>query len=140
MRYLLDTSALIHLQRNHPALAARVASLPATAQLYASVIAQGELLYGALRAPARRRTTLAAEAGRLLADLADVLPVTTAVADRYARIKAQLAAQGTPIPANDIWVAAIALEAGLILVSDDAHFQNVPDLTVENWLTLPNSA
>jgi len=70
----------------------------------------------------------------VLGRVADVLPATPAVAERYGHIKAELAARGTLIPSNDIWVAATALEADLILVSDDAHFERVSGLRVENWV------
>lgn len=134
MRYLLDTNTCSHIQRNRPAVVARVASLPRAATFYASVIAQGEMLFGAHHAPRPRRAGLVAEVRSLMRDMADVLPVTPAAAERYGRLKAELAAQGTPIPDNDIWAAAIALEAGLIMVSDDTHFNHIPGLALENWL------
>jgi tRNA(fMet)-specific endonuclease VapC len=134
LRFLLDTNVCSQIQRNHPAVVARLASLPRAATFFASVITQGEMLFGAYHAPRPRRARLVAEVRSLMRDMADVLPVTRAVAERYGRLKAELAAQGAPIPANDIWAAAIALEAGLIMVSDDAHFQHVPGLAVENWL------
>jgi tRNA(fMet)-specific endonuclease VapC len=134
VRYLLDTNTCSHLQRNHPAITARMESLPRAARLYASAIAQGEMLYGAHHAHESSRPRLLRAIRGLLTSLAEVLPVTPAVAERYALLKSGLAAQGTPIPTNDIWVAAIALEAGLILVSDDAHFGHVRGLSVEDWL------
>lgn len=134
MRYLLDTNTCSHLQRNQPAIIAHLTGLPPAATFYTSVITQGEMLYGAHHVAKPRRAKLLTEIRSLLRDVADVLPVTPAVAERYGRLKAELAGQGTPIPANDIWVAAVAIEADLVLVSDDAHFQRVPGLRVENWL------
>jgi tRNA(fMet)-specific endonuclease VapC len=134
LRYLLDTNACSHIQRGHPVIVARLASLPRAAVFYTSVITQGEMLYGAHHVAKARRAKLLTEIRSLLRDMAEVLPVTCAAAERYGRLKAELAKQGTPIPANDIWVAAIAMEAGLIVVSDDAHFEHVPGLRVENWL------
>lgn len=134
MRYLLDTNTCSHLQRNQPVVVTRLASLPPAAALYTSVITQGEMLYGANHVPKPRRARLLKGIRGLLRDMAEVLPVTPAVAERYGLIKAELARQGTPIPANDIWVAAIAMEAGFIVVSDDAHFGHVAGLRVENWL------
>jgi tRNA(fMet)-specific endonuclease VapC len=52
----------------------------------------------------------------------------------YGRISAQLAQSGTPIPQNDIWIAALALQSGLPLATADSHFRNVAGLTVLLWL------
>ena len=49
-------------------------------------------------------------------------------ADRYARTAAALRAKGRPIPSNDIWIAAHALETGADLVSYDHHFGEVDGL------------
>lgn len=46
-------------------------------------------------------------------------------ADRYSRIAAQLKQQGTPIPSNDIWIAAQTMEYGAELVTMDRHFEKV---------------
>lgn len=53
------------------------------------------------------------------------------IARRYGLLVEQLRRAGTPIPTNDIWVAATALELGARLVSYDEHFQQVPGLIVE---------
>ena len=52
------------------------------------------------------------------------------VAERYGYLVRDLRQQGTPIPTNDLWIAAAALETGARLVSYDAHFQHVPGLIV----------
>jgi predicted nucleic acid-binding protein len=44
-----------------------------------------------------------------------------------------LARSGTPIPENDVWIAAVALEHGWPLATRDAHFARVPGLTVQDW-------
>ena len=46
----------------------------------------------------------------------------------YARVFAQLRAQGTPIPANDIWIAALVLQHDLHLYSHDGHFNHLPQI------------
>ena len=46
----------------------------------------------------------------------------------YARLFAQLRTQGTPIPSNDIWIAALALQHDLVLYSRDEHFRHLPQL------------
>ena len=47
---------------------------------------------------------------------------------QYARIWSQLRAQGTPIPANDLWIAALALQHDLLLYSRDTHFDHLPQI------------
>jgi tRNA(fMet)-specific endonuclease VapC len=46
----------------------------------------------------------------------------------YARIFLQLRSQGTPIPNNDIWIAALAIQHDLLLYSRDRHFEHLPQL------------
>lgn len=50
------------------------------------------------------------------------------IADRYGSLIKILRKQGTPIPTNDVWIAAAALEKGTKLVSFDAHFNNIPGI------------
>ena len=134
MRYLLDTNTCSRIQADDPSVLSRVAALPRGAALCTSVVVQGEILYGAYRQPEPRRGRLLRGFAVFLDTVPDVLPITPAVAEWYARLKAHLAGRGAPIPANDMWIAATALELGLVLVTDDAHFDRVPGLTVENWL------
>jgi tRNA(fMet)-specific endonuclease VapC len=58
----------------------------------------------------------------------ELVPVGEVTADRYARISSQLRLQGTPIPTNDIWIAAQTMEYGAELLTTDAHFNNIPGL------------
>ena len=64
---------------------------------------------------------------------AAVLPCDRATAARYGELKAALRAQGTPIPENDLWIAALARQHALTLVTRDAHFAGVRGLVVERW-------
>lgn len=82
-------------------------------------IALGELYYGA-----RKSARAAASA---------VLACDAATAAAYGEIKAELRARGTPIPENDLWIAALARHHRLTLVCRDAHFSSVPDLKVVAW-------
>jgi len=47
----------------------------------------------------------------------------------YARVYGQLRAQGTPIPSNDIWIAALVMQHDVSLCSRDAHFDHLPQLS-----------
>jgi tRNA(fMet)-specific endonuclease VapC len=49
---------------------------------------------------------------------------------QYANLYRQLRSQATPIPTNDIWIAALAIQHGLLLVTRDAHFGKLPQLPV----------
>jgi tRNA(fMet)-specific endonuclease VapC len=65
----------------------------------------------------------------------EVILLDAAAARRYAQVRAVLERQGTPIGANDLWIAAQALSIGAILVTDNMReFQRVPGLALENWL------
>lgn len=90
----------------------------------------GELYFGAAKSgrPELNRTTI----DRLVMEK-EVLPCDSAVAREYGRLKAVLRRQGTPIPDNDTWIAAIALRNELILVSRDRHFEQIRELRVEAW-------
>ena len=60
----------------------------------------------------------------------NTVPVTDRTAELYAKVYQALRAQGTPIPQNDMWIAASALEHGADIATHDEHFRLVPMLTV----------
>ena len=59
-----------------------------------------------------------------------VVPLTEDVASVYARLFRVLKGNGTPIPQNDMWIAACVVESGATLLSFDGHFANVPLMDV----------
>jgi tRNA(fMet)-specific endonuclease VapC len=96
-----------------------------------SIVSYGELLFGAEKGPARARDLGLLEA--LLARL-PVASLPSDAAGEYAMIRAGLERSGTPIGANDLWIAAHARAAGLTLVTNnEREFRRVPGLAVENW-------
>lgn len=128
---LLDTNAVSDLMRDHPSPKARAAAHPG--RLCTSVLVRGEIRYGLDRLPVgKKRTDLEARALAILASLPHE-PVTELIAEEYGRLKALLEAGGTIIGDNDSWIAAIAKELGLVLVTWDAQFRHVPGLIVEDW-------
>ena len=58
----------------------------------------------------------------------DVLAPDEQTTHHYAEVFRQLRQQGTPIPTNDMWIAALALQHGLVLYARDAHFDHLPQL------------
>jgi predicted nucleic acid-binding protein len=63
----------------------------------------------------------------------EVLAVTDETATSYAALRVALKRQGTPLPANDAWIAALALQHRLPVLSRDQHFDSVPRLTRRAW-------
>ncbi len=59
-----------------------------------------------------------------------LVPVGATTADRYSRIAASLRDKGRPIPTNDVWIAAQAMETGADLVSVDRHFENLDGIAL----------
>ena len=63
----------------------------------------------------------------------DVLPVTEETTISYAEVRVALRLGGNPIPANDTWIAALALQHGLPVLSRDTHFDVVPKIRRQSW-------
>ncbi len=124
MKILLDTNAYSAFKRNDERILHIIRQSEAI--VFSSIVG-GELLAGFHwgRRFERNRE-------ELLSFLAHprvrLVPVTLTTADRYGRIYRMLRAKGTPIPANDMWVAAQALETGAELVSLDNHFSFIDGL------------
>jgi tRNA(fMet)-specific endonuclease VapC len=94
------------------------------------VIVLGEFHYGI--AQSRHRTTYEAWLESQLPHF-DVLTVTDETAIAYAALRVALKRSGRPIPANDAWIAALALQHRLPVLSRDQHFDVVPDLERKSW-------
>lgn len=123
---LLDTNIVAALLNQEEKLLDRVAEITA----YIPSIVLGELHYGA-----RKSARSADNIRRIetLLDGFDVLVCDEGTAVHYGEIKLELRLKGRPIPENDIWIAAIAQQHGLILVTRDRHFAEVDRLKTEVW-------
>ncbi len=96
-------------------------------RLYLSSTVLGELLGGF--AAGSREARYRGELARFMASpRVSVLPVTAVTADSYALLYASLRRKGQPIPTNDLWIAASALEHGAGLLTRDSHFSQVGGL------------
>jgi tRNA(fMet)-specific endonuclease VapC len=94
------------------------------------VIVLGEFHHGI--AQSRHRPEYEAWLGAHLPDFA-ILSITEDAATIYASLRVELKRRGRPIPANDAWIAALALQYRLAVRSRDTHFDGVPDLIRESW-------
>lgn len=131
MRYLLDTNIFIAALKAHAALRARLEATAASA-LVLSPVVLGELETGVEKSSRaeHNRSRLAAIVERI-----EIVPIDGAVSGVYARIRADLERKGTPIGANDLWIAAQALSIGATLVTDNvSEFSRVAGLHFENWI------
>ena len=84
----------------------------------------GELLY-AFRQGQRLDQNVAELRSFLDRPYVSFVPVGPVTADRYSRIMESLRAKGRPVPTNDVWIAAHAMETGADLVSADSHFGHI---------------
>lgn len=124
MKILLDTNAYSALRRGNEVVAEHVRQ---SEEVFLSAVVVGELLFGF-----RNGSRYDENARELKAFLEDpnvlLLPITWDTADFFGRISAALRKKGKPIPTNDIWIAAHAIESGAALVSSDSHFGHIDNL------------
>lgn len=134
MRYMLDTNILIYLIKNKPpAIAERINALDASDELCMSFVTYAELLKGA------ERSSRKAEVLKRLSDLTRSIHVryaaSASLCEHYAVQFTRLRTAGTPIGANDLWIACHALADDCTLVSNNlGEFERVSGLRLENWV------
>ncbi len=126
-KYLLDTNVAVAVLNGKLDLAPRRGP---GVEIYLNAIVVGELCFGAEKS-GRVEANLAA-IDRLL-QRCPAISCGEATGRHYARLRNYLRVQGRPIPENDLWIAATALEHDLVLVSADDHFESIEGLTVESW-------
>ncbi|MES2605611.1 MAG: type II toxin-antitoxin system VapC family toxin [Pseudomonadota bacterium] len=131
-RFLLDTNICIYIrQKRPPTVLSRFEKLGVD-EAALSVITYGELYYGAEKS--QQRTQALNRLGDLLSVL-PVLPLHPNTAQVYGEIRAALEASGKTIGGNDLWIAAHAKAAGLILITNnEKEFTRVPGLRLQNWV------
>ena len=130
-RYLLDTNICIYLRQNRPPEVTERFRHMQHGEAVVSVITYGELLYGAERSQQRTR---ALESVTRLVSLLPVLPMPWEAAATYGEIRAALEMHGQLVGGNDLWIAAHAKAAGLILVSNnEREFKRISGLKLQNW-------
>lgn len=124
---ILDTNALSAFIDGEPAIGVRLSE---EGHVAIPVIVLGEFRYGI--AGSRYRD----QYERWLADhlsTFEILSVTESTTLTYTRVRASLKKLGRPIPANDTWIAALALQHRLSVMSRDEHFDAVPGLRRVTW-------
>jgi predicted nucleic acid-binding protein len=121
---VLDTTAYAHFRHGHEVVLDWMA---AAESILLPMVVLGELESGVELGTRSRENRLMLNEF-LKEPFVTVLPVTRAVAQRYGKVFAQLRHAGTPIPINDVWIAAATIDRGAHLLTFDGHFGAVDSL------------
>jgi predicted nucleic acid-binding protein len=124
---LLDTNVLIRFFRSDRKIADIISTFE---KIVIPTVVLGEFKSGVDPLTASGKRQLEVLDAFLDSPSVDIIPVTEDVSSAYARIFRTLKANGTPIPQNDIWIAACAMDAGATLISSDTHFAKIPLLDI----------
>jgi tRNA(fMet)-specific endonuclease VapC len=125
-KVLLDTNIVVALINGDPSVRSFAAR---TEDVFLPCIVIGELFYGAFRSARAKENVAHIEA---FAAERSILACDTNTARYFGEIKNQLRIKGRPIPDNDLWIAAIAVQHGLTLISRDDHFREIERLSLES--------
>jgi tRNA(fMet)-specific endonuclease VapC len=123
-KILLDTNAYVRFLRGDEKVMGYLARADS---VYMSVFVLGELFAG-FKAGLKEKSNKQLLEAFLLKPTVSVLDATKETADFFGLITASLRRSGTPLPVNDVWIAAHCLETGSILVTYDDHFAQIPGL------------
>ncbi len=124
MRVALDTNRLTDLFQGDAALAKWLATCE---EVWIPLFVLAEIKAGFYGGAQQHRNEILLQ--RLLTKATvGVLFPGRETAEHYARLFVQLKRAGTPVPDNDLWIAALALEHDLLLITRDQHFQRIPQL------------
>lgn len=124
---ILDTKALSDFLKEEPGIKRNVTS---STSFNIPVIVLGEYRFGFRLS--KYRQILEEKLQELLKDV-QVLPIEEQTTVVYADIRCELKAAGTPIPENDLWIAAIVRQYDIPLLSKDRHFDNVRGISRLSW-------
>ncbi|MBN1831182.1 MAG: type II toxin-antitoxin system VapC family toxin [Deltaproteobacteria bacterium] len=124
MKIILDTSAYVGFKRN---IGDFVETIINAESILFSPIVLGELMFG-FRNGARFKENMNDLNKFLDHERVGIVPIGQITSDRYSRIVSQLRSQETPVPSNDIWIAAQTMEHGAELITSDQHFENISGL------------
>jgi tRNA(fMet)-specific endonuclease VapC len=128
---MLDSDICVYVHRNRPPNVLKRFEKLTDGEAVVSVITFGELLYGAAKSAKRTEALQTLEAFKRVVH---VLPMDESVADAYGALRADLERKGALIGNNDLWIAAHALSASLILVTNnESEFSRVKGLKIQNW-------
>ncbi len=128
-RMMIDTSAYAAFLRGHPGIKL---SIQRADEISVSPVVLGELLSGFMMGKNEKRNR------SILRDFlssarVNLLEIDDETSERYAVILFHLRAKGTPIPTNDLWIAASAMQYGLKVLTTDRHYIEIPQVITEYY-------
>ena len=121
---LMDTNVIVRILNGDKTL---IAALTELGNLCSCSVVLGELLYGAAKSA---RSAQNKQKAKSFCSRYPSLPVTDGVSEVYGELKAELQAHGNIMPENDMWIAATALANDMAVVTQDKHFEHIPNLKV----------
>lgn len=121
----IDTNIVIDVFRGRKEVADEITTFE---KVYAPIPVLGELYLGVEKSSRKAHHLTQIE---VLLSLSEVVHTSNETAKTYGKIKALLKKKGTPIPENDIWIAALAIEHDLPLITRDKHFTHLPELVIK---------
>lgn len=125
--FILDTNVIIAIRKHDRSVTQRITP---EMKLYLPSIVLGELFFGAHHSDHVHQNL---QDVKSLMRIYAILPCNGGTADAYGHLHAHLLKKGRPIPDNDIWIAAIALQRGFTLITRDGHFRHIEHLSVLVW-------
>ena len=126
-KILLDTNIISALFKGEEGIADKIDRAD---NVYIPAIVVGEHYYGSMKSLHIEKNIQNVEE---LIERYPVLKVDQKTAKEYGTIKAELKKKGKPIPENDIWIAAIAKQYDLVLITRDNHFDEIDTISKEKW-------
>lgn len=127
-KLMIDTSAYAQFKRGHSEAISYIQRAPI---ILLPAIVLGEL-WGGFEIGTRRSENREELDAFMASPRVSVAPVVSETGDRYARIYAYLRSNGRPVPTNDLWIAASAMEHSATLLTADTHFLHIPQIIVEH--------
>lgn len=127
MKYLIDTNIIIGFLKNEQVI---VDFFEEIDLVNVSIISVGEMYFGALRSKSFQKNIKIYQS---LFSYCNILGINEKTADCYANLKKELWDKGKPIPENDLWIAANALENDLAIATRDKHFATIHSLNIINF-------
>jgi tRNA(fMet)-specific endonuclease VapC len=124
VRVALDTNRLTDLFQGDTELADRLGECD---EVWIPLIVLAEIKAGFHGGSQQHRNEVLLQSFLAKPTVGILLPARE-TAEHYARLFVQLKRAGTPIPDNDLWIAALVLEHDLLLITRDRHFESVPQL------------